>query len=264
MTFGTIAVLAGSLAWGSAVRAAGVPEEVPFETLGIVTETSGINLVEGSLLTIRSEEEIPAARDLLATGYDDAFAREVIGTIGEIPSDRVVMIGVIDSSCTPAKKAGLERDRDGELHMTAVGHVPVQVECFVAVVTVAIVSVDAADAPVGAGDGADLVALERTNQSVAGAIEITADDQLLLDILADGATLPELPPRRPEDRRFGFVRAGCANTAAEVIVTTQLIDARLGHDQHGLVVGCDQAEYYVVVFDVPSDLVRTTAVLVGA
>ena len=43
--------------------------------------------------------------------------------------------------------------------MFAVGHVPEQIECFVAVVTVAIVSVDAADAPVGAGDGAELVSL---------------------------------------------------------------------------------------------------------
>ena len=264
MMFGTVAVLAGALGWGSEVCAAAVSDEVPFETLGIVAETSGINLVEGSLLAIRGDREVSAAREFLADGYDDSFAREVIDTIGEIPSDRVVLIGVIDSSCTPAKKAGLERDANGELHMSAVGHVPEQVECFVAVITVAVLAVDADDAPVGAGDGAALVSLGRTSPTAQTAIEITDDDRLLLDILPDGATLPDLPPRRPEDRRFGFVRTGCANTTAEMIVSPQRLDIRLGYDEHGLVVECAEAEFFVAVFDVPAGLIRETAILADA
>ena len=261
------AVLAASLGCASAAHATDVPpSDVPFETLGIVSTTSGINLLEGSLLTIRDEYEIDAARDLLATGYDDSFARQVISTIEQIPSDRVVLVGVIDSSCTPAKAAGLQRDKDGELEMTAPGHVPEPIECVVAVITVAVLSVDADDVPIGAGDGATLIDFELTGFGAPAettAVEITDDDQLLLDILPEGAELPDLPERDPDDRRFGFVRSGCANTTAEMIVTPQLLDARLGYDEHGLVVNCARAEFFVAVFDVPTDLVRAPAQLVG-
>jgi hypothetical protein len=95
-------------------------------------------------------------------------------------------------------------------------------------------------------------------------VEITDDDALLLDILPEGAELPDLPPRDAADRRFGFVRSGCANTTAEMIVTPQLLDARLGFDEHGMVVNCARAEFFLVVFDVPDDLVREIAQLAGA
>jgi hypothetical protein len=272
MMIGAAAALAASvLASGGVAQAAHPidlpPTDVPFETLGVVSASSGINLLEGSLVTVRDEYDVDATRDLLSTGYDDSFARQVTATIGEIPSDRVVLVGVIDSSCTPAKDAGLRRDKDGELVMFAPNHVPEPIECFVAVITVAVLSVDADDAPVGAGDGATLVEFDLTGFGAPAeptAAELTDDDSLLVDILPDGARLPDLPRRDPEDRRFGFVRAGCANTTAEMIVTPQLLDARLGYDEHGLVVNCARAEFFLVVFDVPADLVRVTAQLAGA
>jgi hypothetical protein len=260
-----VALLCGGGATASATDVSSA--DVPFETLGIVSATSGINLLEGSVITVRGDHEIDATRVVLAQGYDPSFSREVIGTIGEIPSDRVVLIGVIDSSCTPAKAAGLHRDDDGELSMIAPGHVPEPIECFVAVLTVAVLSVDAEDAPPGAGDGATLVEFDRTGFDAPDgptAIEITDDDVLLLDILPPGAVLPDLPPRAHETRRFGFMRSGCANTTAEMIVTPQMLDVRLGHDEHGLDVDCGEAEFFLVVFDVPDDLVREVAQLAGA
>ena len=154
MTFGAAAVLAGCASacggWAPTASATDVPpEDVLFDTLGIVDSTSGINLLEGSVIAVRGDHEVDAARDVLATGYDESFTHDVIGAIGEIPSDRVVLIGVIDSSCTPAKEAGLRRDKDGELTMFAPGHVPEPIECFVAVITVAVLSVDADEVPVG-------------------------------------------------------------------------------------------------------------------
>ena len=271
MMFGA-AVLAGlgmlSGGWAATASATDAASaDVPFETLGIVSSTSGINLLEGSIIAVRADHEVDGARDVLARGYDESFTREVIGTIGEIPSDRVVLVGVIDSSCTPAKEAGLQRDKDGELSMTAPGHVPEPIECFVAVITVAVLSVDADDAPVGAGDGAELIEFDLTGFGAPAeptAVEITDDDALLLDILPAGAEIPDLPPRDAADRRFGFVRSGCANTTAELIVTPQLLDARLGYDEHGMVVNCARAEFFLVVFDVPDDLVREIAQLAGA
>lgn len=261
-------VLAGALWCAPAIAAAGAPVAgVPFETLGVVSAPSGVNLLEGSLLAVRNEHDIEGTRELLALGHDDSFADEIVGVIDAIPADRVVLIGVIDSSCTPAKDAGLRLDEEGELEMFAPGHHPEPVECVVAVVTVGIVAVAADDAPVGAGDGATLVGFSYVGSaapSEPNSVEITGDDSLLSTILPDDAELPDLPPRDPGDRRFGFVRSGCANTTAELMVTPQLIDVRLGYDEHGLVVNCAMAEYFVAVFDVPADLVREIAQLQGA
>ena len=66
------------------------------------------------------------------------MADEVVAAIGDVPPGTVVLIGVIDQSCTPAKAAGLVRGDDGELVMFAPGHVPEPIECFVANVTVGV------------------------------------------------------------------------------------------------------------------------------
>ncbi len=240
--------------------------DVPFETLGIVSSTSGINLAEPAMLAIRSTYDVGSARDLLATGYDESFADDVIATIGEIPPDRVVLVGVIDASCTAATDAGLVRDKSGELTMYAPGHVPEPIECVVAVLTVAVLSVNAAAVPVGAADHAELVAFEHTGFAVPPgptAVEITHDERRLLDILPAGADVPDLSPRDAGARRFAFVRAGCRNTTAEMVVTPQLLDVRLGYDEHGETIACDAAEFFLAVFDVPAQGVRDTATLVG-
>ena len=108
-----------------------------------------------------------------------------------------MLIGVIDVSCTPAKTAGLVRGDDGELVMFAPGHVPEPIECFVANVTVAVLAVDAADAPPGSADGAELVdfAVRRGRQSGRrDAVELTDDPAALATILPADAEMPALPP----------------------------------------------------------------------
>ena len=85
------------------------------------------------------------------------MAGEVVAAIGDVPPGTVVLIGVIDQSCTPAKASGLVRGDDGELMMFAPGHVPEPIECFVANVTVGVLAVAAADAPPSSADGATLV-----------------------------------------------------------------------------------------------------------
>lgn len=241
--------------------------DVPFETLGIVSNTTGLNLDQPAVLRVRDESDIEPTRELLATGYGPEFTDRVMAQVGEIPSDRVVLIGVIDSSCTPARAAGLVRAKDGHLIMYAPGHVPEPIECFVAVVTVAVLSVDADEAPPGSTDHAELIAFEYAGYSQpAGptAVELTSDDSVLSEIVPMDVELPLLPPLDPDERRFAFVRSGCQNTTAELIVTPQFVDTRLGYDEHGLVIDCSEAEFFLAVFDVPINMVREHALLVGA
>jgi len=240
--------------------------DVEFETLGIVSSTAGINLYPPTVLRVR-DGEAESTRELLATGSDPSFADEVLAQIGEIPGDRVVLIGVIDVSCTPAATAGLRPAKDGDLDMYAPGHVPEPIECFVAVVTVAVLSVDADDAPPGSTDHADLVAFEFVGHAArvgATAAELTSDESALDAILSTGTEHPTLPPLDEDHRRFAFVRIGCGNTTAELIVTPQVVDARLDHDDPTTQVDCAQGQSFLAVFDVPADMVRDDTVVVGA
>lgn len=262
----TAILTAGALGLAPAPSSASTGHDVPFETLGIMTNTTGINIYPPTVLRVRDDSDVESTRELLATGYDSAFADRVVAQIGEIPSDRVVLIGVIDVSCTPAGAAGLMRTKDGHLEMYAPGHVPEPIDCFVAVVTVAVLSVNAHDAPPGSTDHADLVSFGFVGHGSRGptAVEITSDDTSLATILPPDAEFPALPELDDGDRRLAFVLPGCQNTTAELIVTPQLVDARLDYDEHGVVINCAQAEYFVAVFDVPADMVRDDTPLVGS
>jgi len=263
----TATLAAGATAAPPASPSHAADTDVPFDTLGIVTDTTGINLYPPEILRVRDDSDIEPTREILATGYGPSFADQVVAEIGEIPSDRVVLIGAIDSSCTPASTAGLVRGKDGDLVMYAPGHVPEPIECFVAVLTVAVLLVDADDAPPGSTDHAELVAfgfagygqpLEHT------AVELTSDESVLAEILPMDVDLPLLPPLDPDERRFAFVRPGCQNTTAELIVTPQFVDTRLDYDEPGMVINCAEAEFFLAVFDVPADMVRDRSLLVGA
>ena len=107
-------------------------EPVEFETLGIVSDTTGINLGE-HILRLGNDDDIEAAGSAPGGRRGLAVRRRRSSTrIGEIPAGTVVLIGIIDISCTPADEAGLVRGDDGELAMFAPGHVPEPIECFAA------------------------------------------------------------------------------------------------------------------------------------
>lgn len=259
---------------GSTAPPAG--DSVEFETLGVVSSTAGINLGDGHVLRVVPMLDVESTRDLLAAGTDGSFADEVADLIAELGehagrddnnADRVVLVGVIDTSCTAATDAGLVRDDDGNLSMYAPGHVPEDIECFVPVVTVAVLAVDAADAPPGSTDRAELVAFEMAGYAPGGggvtAVELTDDDAALTTIVAGETDLPDLPPLPDGHRRFAFVLPGCQQTTAELIVTPRLIDARLAYDDPSTQVMCVRAEYFLAVFDVPDEVIPPAAELVG-
>ena len=222
-------------------------DPVPFEVLAVESSSSGLNLWYEQILRVRPHDELGELTELLAGDYDPEFAEVLVAAIGDgVEAGQVVLIGEIDSSCTPAKEAGLVRQPDGQLEMFAPGHVPEPIECVLAVSTVAVLSVDADDAPPGSTDHADLVTFE--NLGVDSGVDTAAEE------LTDGVAAGH--------RRFAFVLAGCRHESAELIVTRRTIDARLEHDDPDEVILCDAAELYRAVFDIPVEFVPPSAQLV--
>jgi hypothetical protein len=222
-------------------------DPVPFETLAIESSSSGINLWYRQILRVRPHDDLQELTEQLAGDFDPAFAEELVAAIGDgVEPGHVVLIGEIDSSCTPAKEAGLVRSFDGQLEMFAPGHVPEPIECVVAVSTVAVLSLDADDAPPGSTDHADLVTFE--NLGVGADVDIAAEE------ITEGVNAGQ--------RRFSFVLAGCRHESAELIVTRLTIDARLEHDDPDEIIMCDAPEFYRAVFDIPAEFVPPSARLV--
>jgi len=265
-------IVSAALATGTLVLAPGAADgadiDVPFETLGIVSDTVGINLWQPSLVAIRSTEDIAPTREALADGYDGSFADSVIEAVGdEVPADRVVLIGIIDSSCTAALRAGLVRTKDGNLSMNAPGHIPEPIECFVAVQTVAVLLVDADDAPIGSTDFAELVAFEFAGYQPrlgTNAMELTGNEDGLCEIMPSDAEVVDLPPLDPGDRRFAFVRSSCGYDAVELLITRRFVDARLQRTNPEIMIDCARAAWSLVVFDISSEYLPDEAAPVGS
>jgi hypothetical protein len=244
-------------------------EPVPFETRAIVADTTGIDLVQGHILRVASADDVEALRALLDAGSaDDTMAGRVVAAIGHVPAGTVVLIGIIDQSCTPATEAGLVRGTDGELRMFAPGHVPEPIECFAANTTVAILSVAAADAPPGSADGARLVEFRFVgNQPTAGsatAVDLTADAGELATVLPPGAEMPVLPAVAKGARRVAFVQSGCQLASAELWATRAALTAHFEQaDPHGEIL-CAVAEFYLAVFDIPAALLPHDVEIAGS
>jgi hypothetical protein len=267
-----LAVAAAHLVAGAGtVQATSPPggEPVPFETLAIVADTTGINLAQGHILRVASPDDIEPVSALLSAGYyGGTMAGEVVAAIGDVPPGTVVLIGVIDQSCTPAKAAGLVRGPDGELVMFAPGHVPEPIECFVANVTVGVLSVAADEAPPGSADGATLVDFRFVGNTPppasATAVDLTADPDGLAAILPPDAELPDLHDVAGGDRRLAFVEPGCQLASAELWTTRLAVTAHFEQeDPHGEIL-CEIAEYYLAVFDIPADALPPDVELDGS
>ena len=164
-------------------------------------------------------------------------------------------------------EAGLVRLDDGELVMFAPGHVPEPIECFVANTTVAVLAVDADDAPPGSADGAQLVEFAFAgveNPGDVSAVELTDDPAALATILPADAEIPALPAPVAGMRRLAFVRAGCQFASAELWATRTTLTAHFEQEDPDVVINCGQAEYYLAVFDVPAEAVPPDAELDGS
>jgi len=111
---------------------------------------------------------------------------------------------------------------------------------------------DAADVPPGAADLATPVAFEQLDADESGEPRVESVE------LDNGGA--DLPPVARDHRRFGFVRPGCDQAAAEVAMSPAAIDAWLVHDEPGSGSDCAVAVWFVAVFDVPTDLVPHDAV----
>ncbi len=242
-------------------------ESVPFETLSIVSDTYGINLYAGQILRLGNDSDIEVAGRLLANGNDSPFVEAVVGSIDEVPAGTVVLIGVIDISCTPADKAGLVRREDGELAIFAPGHVEEEIECFAANTTVAVLQVDADDAPPGSADGAELVHFglaELANRQDPMAVELTDDPEALTTLLAAGAEVPSLPPLANGVRRLAWTALGCALATVELWVTPAEVYPHFEQEDPHSVTICDAAQHYLAVFDIPAELVQPNAELAAS
>ncbi len=151
--------------------------------------------------------------------------------------------------------------------MYAPGHVPEPIECFVAVQTVAVLVVDAGDAPIGSADFAELVVLEFAGYQPRlgrNAVELTGDEDGLAEIMPSDAAAVDLPPLDPGNRRFAFVRSSCGYDGVELVVTRRFVDAQLQRTNPEITIACAQAVWSLVVFDVPSEYVPDDAVPVGS
>ena len=264
-----LALVAGIATAQSATATDNPPkgEPVPFETVAILSGTTGINLYDTQILRLASIEDVVLAGELLADGRDPTMADGVVDSIEEFPDGKVILVGIIDISCTPAETAGLVRLDDGHLAMYAPGHVPEPIECFVANTTVAVLAVDAGDAPLGSADGAELVHFGFAgfdNPGTEMAVELTDDAAALTEILPADADPPVLPPAPVDTRRLAFVGVGCVFASAELWVTATEILPRFVQEDPDALVMCDTAEYYLAVFDLPNDQAPPDAELAGS
>ncbi len=239
-------------------------DPIAFDTVAVLSDTTGINLVPHVAIPVRTADDRADLGRLLDAGTIGGFADRVLAAVDEVPAGRMPLVGIIDTSCSPPTTPGLRRDDGGNVTMYAVDPVQNQVECFVAVDTVAVLAVDPADVPVGAADSADLVAFERVIPAPTGsptAAELAPGDggAVLATMLGPDHDVPTLPPSAKGMRRFAFVRPGCEETTAELLVTRRDVEARLYHEPLDEVIDCVRAEYFLAVFDVVADLVWPNA-----
>lgn len=191
----------------------------------------------------------------------------------EDDDERVFVGGVISSGCFAPDGVELRRDRrDLRLVPTGLDDQDPDVTCVRAITTVAVVSVarsevpdavtiDGGPASASVGPG-EVQAIERLGGDVEPAVVEIDDDDALERLVSglEGAPSVEaldLPPVAEESRRFGFVVKGCQAAGAEVVVADGEVSAVLRQADHeqGDEVLCEALEPYLVVADLPADLV---------
>lgn len=247
--------------------------DVEFELVDLLTEPASINLVEGHPIRVADDDlwNLPA---LLAEGTDGEFAEQVMASIETRFPDgpdagSAMLVGLVHQGCFPADDVRVVAQPVGTVALLAEpSDQEGSVTCAVALSTVAVVVVDATDAPPGSADQADLVAFEAlgtgTPSNVTG-IELLDDDTLdaLTALMPDGAEVPQvdLPPLAAGNRRLAFVRSGCGETTAELQVTRATIDTTLEYAPDDIIYDCAVAAYFLAVFDTPADEIPQSAQL---
>ena len=237
----------------------------PFETIAVMSDSTGINLVPHVPIAVRNADDLADLEGIMGDGFSGDLPDRVMAAVEQVPTGMMPLVGIIDTSCGPPSTPGLSIDADGNVAMYALDPVPNQPECFVAVDTVAVLAVDPADVPIGAAGPAELLAFERLSGSVTGAppaVELGPDATATLSAMvgADG-DVPDLPPLVKGTRRFAFVTAGCQDATAELLVTRRFLQPRLYTDPVDLGIACAQAEFFLTVFDVPDSFVWPNAAL---
>ena len=134
---------------------------------------------------------------------------------------------------------------------------PPRPECFVAVVTIAVVSVPAATVPPGSVGIGRTVAFMRVDGPARkqAAIELESDAPGVGTF--DTSVMPPLVAPVAGERRFAFLLNGCDETAAILVVDNDSITARLDPPERP--VDCAQAVSYLVVLSAAADLIPKTA-----
>lgn len=242
-----------------------VAATIDSETVAIVSDVTGINLVDGVAVPVRTVDDLADLESVLSYGDPNrVFASNVVAAVEQVPPDRLALVGLVHTGCTPPEKAGVRVEPDGEIRLFAPDPLHDEIECFVAVDAVAVVSVDPDDVPLGSTDSADLVRFEEIGTGGDHrAVELTTERGELADILPRDVPVPLLPPLEPGKRRFAFIRPGCAETTAELLVTRRFVDIRLYDEPVDRIIDCAQAVWFLVVFDAPMLLVPIDAA-VGA
>jgi len=206
----------------------------------------------------------------------DAFAGRFLAGQAELVADRadgrgdeVFVGGVVSSGCFAPD--GVELRRSGtDLRLVPLGlEDDPDVDCAEAVVTVALVAVDAGEVPDGATVGGEPLSAPvgpgtvRALELLPGPVEPTSVvvdgdgdvDRLLAGVEgAPPAATLDLPKVEEGQRRLAFLTEGCQASTAEVVVGEDgdvAVALRQEGEEHGAVTACDAAEPYLVVIDVP-------------
>lgn len=253
-------------------------------------------VVEAELVALEAATylgRLPAIGDaLVADGAGwEAYAGS-FATVGDLtdrllervdrpPSGSYLVAGVVAANCAVPEGVDLVRTGPGALELVATGMPDPEPVCVAPVVTVAALVVDGAAVDdvetvggrsVAGPAGPATEVLLRSIDS--GGVERDAPTAVELDpgdgvealrrgLGLDEDPVDELPALADGDRRFGFVRSGCAEDTAELILTAELIHAALREVAAGATGGTDCAEAvtFVAVLDVDAGYVPGAAVL---
>ena len=183
----------------------------------------------------------------------DDYSHAFVDAIDHVPDGKVLVVGVVETSC--AIPASAELVTDGSSFLLIPTDFPDEPtpECFAANVTIAAVAVSPDIVGAGTvGPGRQIYFAATESGTDSAAIELTADPGALADVVAD---VPELAPLTDGLRRFAFVLQGCQESAAAIEIDTERIGARLDVEDPTTITLCDAAVPFLVVFDVPEKLI---------
>lgn len=250
----TVAVLAATMASITGVGvagAAGVPATresvVPSTTVAIIATPERVTVATEAPIRI-GPAQAAAELDVFLDGSDDAVRAEIIAVIDDARADMraaaattAFLVADVGSGCFAAETVTVVRPGPSPLPRDVMVSATFpddedDVQCVVALHSIAIVAVDIADVPVGGADQADLVMFAQVDEGES------------VDLLARVRLAP--PLRGHTQLAIEFM--GCQARSAELVITSDAIRAigNQGDDSHNPL--CAAPEFFLGLFELPN------------